>query len=254
MAKPAGGSRALLSCEVCCKEIPQSAVLNAEAADYIYNFCGPSCFARFNDAHVPDRGKIRVFQVRLRCEAAPKMGCGMRAKPVLQDLERLPGVREAWLNRAGNLIAVVRSATESGTQGANPALAVFRKHRIAMEALRGADFAKALNDFALQSGWYRGADVDRLSDEEARIIAARLVSRLRTKIALTEPAVNALEMAVAAACAHELIRNPTLSAVARKRRLASAILAAARERLDGPVYAVFEDAVRLGHRPLPDER
>ena len=253
IAKPAEGSCTLLSCEVCCKEVPQSKALNAEAADCIYHFCGPSCFARFNAARVTDRGKISVFQVRLRCEGAPKIGCGLRAKPVLQNLERLPGVREAWLSRAGNLIAVVRTVTGNGTEGVNPALAVVRKHRIAVQALRGERFAKALTDFASQSGWYRSADVDRLSDEEARVIAARLVARLRARVALPEPRINALEIAVAKACAHELIRNPTQSPAARKRRLASAVLATAREQLDAPAFAAFADAVTLGHRPLPEE-
>jgi len=198
-------------------------------------------------------GKFSVFKVRLRCEAAPKIGCGVRAKPVLQDLERVPGLREAWLSRDGNLIAVVRAVTGSRTKGTDPALAAFRKHRIAVETLRGKRLANALKDFASQSGWHRGAEVDRLSEEEARIIAARLVARLRARAALPQLRARALEAAIAEACAHELIRNPTQSAAARKRRLASAVLAAARERLDAPAYAAFADAVRLGHRSLPQE-
>lgn len=137
------GSSALLSCEVCCKEIPQSEALNAEAADYIYHFCGPSCFARFGTARVPERCEVTMFQVRLRCEAAQQIGCGLRAKPVLQDLGRLPSIREAWLSRAGNLIAVIRTATESRAKDADPALAVFRKHRIPVQPLRGARFTTA---------------------------------------------------------------------------------------------------------------
>jgi hypothetical protein len=247
------GSCAPLSCEVCCKEIPQSEALNAEAADYIYHFCGPECFARFKLAPVPERGAIAMFQVRMQCKAAQEIGCGSRAKPVLQDLERLPGIGEAWLNLAGNLIAIVRTGTGSGAEGLDPALAVFRKYRVAVEALRGERFAKALDDFASRSGWYRGADVDRLSDEEARVIAARLVARLRARAMLPGPLAEALELAVAEACAHELIKS-TQSPAARKRRLASAALAAARERLEGPTYAAFAKAVRLGHRPLPGER
>jgi hypothetical protein len=253
-ANPAARGSALLSCKVCCKEIPQSEALNAEAADYIYHFCGPSCFARFDAARVPERGEVTVFQVRLRCEAAQQIGCGLRAKPVLQDLECLPGVREAWLYRTGNLIAVVRTATGGGMKDLDPALAVLRKYRISVQVLRGARFVKAVNEFASRSEWLRSADVDHLSNEEARIIAARLVSRLRARAALPDIGARALEAAVAEACAHELIRNPTQSASARKRRLASAALAAARTRLDAPVSAAFADAVRLGHRPLPGER
>lgn len=77
-------------------------------------------------------GEIFIFQVRLRCEAAPGIGCGLRAKPVLQDLERVQGIRESRLNRAGNLIAVVRTMAKRGTAGADAVLEVFRDHRMAV--------------------------------------------------------------------------------------------------------------------------
>lgn len=252
--KTVGRGSALLSCEVCCKEIAQSEALNAEAADYIYHFCGPECFAKFGAAGAPQRGHISVFQVRLRCEAAPEIGCGLRAKPVLQDLERAKAVGEAWLSRSGNLIAVVRTTTGAGTKDADPMLAVFRKHRISVKALRGERFAAALVEFGTRSGWSRSDEVDRLSEEEARFIAARLVARLRANTALPDLETNALQAAVAEACARELIRNPTQSAAARKRRLANAALAAGRTQLDAPAYSVFSKAVGLGHRPLTGER
>src|SRR3984893_17865486 len=56
-------------------------------------------------ALTPDR--ISVFKAPLVCPAAPQIGCGGASKPILLDLERQPGVFEAWLNRAGTLIAVV---------------------------------------------------------------------------------------------------------------------------------------------------
>lgn len=198
--------------------------------------------------------EIAMYQVRLGCEAAPEIGCGLRAKPVLQDLERVPGIHEAWLSRAGNLIAVVRSVTESGNDEADPSVAVFRKHRITAEALRGALFAKALNDFASRFGWHRGTEVDRLSEEEAHIIAARLVGRLRSRASLPGLETITLEKAVAEACAHELIQNPEQSPAARKRRLAGAALGAARLLLNPSAFTAFTLAVRLGHRALSDER
>ena len=57
-ARSAEGNCALLNCEVCCKEIPPLGALNAETADYIYHFCGPRCFARFNAARVADLGVV----------------------------------------------------------------------------------------------------------------------------------------------------------------------------------------------------
>src|SRR5215471_9472048 len=51
--------------------------------------------------------RISVFKVPLVCPAAPQIGCGSASKPILLDLEKQPGVLEAWLNRAGTRIAIV---------------------------------------------------------------------------------------------------------------------------------------------------
>src|SRR5712691_13131308 len=51
--------------------------------------------------------RISVFQAPLVCPAAPQIGCGSASKPILLDLEKQPGVFQAWLNRAGTIIAVV---------------------------------------------------------------------------------------------------------------------------------------------------
>lgn len=39
-------SGSLLSCEVCCKEIPKSAALTVEGADYVRYFCGVECYQK----------------------------------------------------------------------------------------------------------------------------------------------------------------------------------------------------------------
>src|SRR5215813_13252161 len=68
--------------------------------------CAPLVMSAENAAHfAPDR--ISVFKVPLICPAAPQIGCGSASKPILLDLEKQPGVLEAWLNRAGTRIAVV---------------------------------------------------------------------------------------------------------------------------------------------------
>ncbi|MEX2239498.1 MAG: hypothetical protein WD775_02270 [Burkholderiales bacterium] len=192
--------------------------------------------------------RMSFYGVPLVCEAAPRFGCGTRAKPVLRDLERHPGVSEAWLNRAGNLIAIAGSA-----KGRRAVLEVLRRQRIKAEPLRGEPLEIASQGFASGLGWYRAAEVDRLSEEEARTIARRLTARLGTKTQMARTRINALENAIEAACAHELIDNPAQSAPARKRRLAKAILAAARRHLDDTLFGTFADLVRLGHRPLPGE-
>ena len=44
---------------------------------------------------------ITFYDVPLVCGAAPAIGCGSRAKPLLIDLEQQTAVEEAWLNRRG---------------------------------------------------------------------------------------------------------------------------------------------------------
>jgi len=50
---------------------------------------------------------IIFYDVHLACDAAPAIGCGSRAKPLLMDLERQAAIEEAWLNRAGTILAII---------------------------------------------------------------------------------------------------------------------------------------------------
>src|SRR6516225_386242 len=52
---------------------------------------------------------ITFYDVPLVCGAAPAIGCGSRAKPLLIDLEQQTAIEEAWLNRAGTIVAIVWS-------------------------------------------------------------------------------------------------------------------------------------------------
>src|SRR5438874_9096716 len=62
--------------------------------------------------------RVSVFKAPLVCPAAPQIGCGSASKPILLDLERQPGVLEAWLNRAGTIIAVVwKPESDAETRG-----------------------------------------------------------------------------------------------------------------------------------------
>lgn len=196
-----------------------------------------------------------VFRVPLACEAAPEIGCGVRAKPLLQTLERHPVVAEAWLNRAGNLLAIVWTREDGDAAGRRQALSALRSHAVKVTRVRGAERANVLSDLAASSStWYRSAGVDRLSREEARTIAARLIKRVRARTSLTASSARSLERIITAACESELILRPTQSASARKRRIASAVLRAARGHLDAAAFRALTQAAHLGHRPLPAER
>lgn len=208
-----------------------------------------------NDTRRRPRESESIFRVPLACEAVPQIGCGLRAKPVLQSLERNPAVHEARLHRDGRLLAVTWARKDGDAAARRRVLSTLRRRGSKVVLLRGAAREKALKDLAAgASSWYRSVEVDRLSRKEARTIATRLLGRVRARVPLAASKANLLEKTIAAACERELILRPTQSAPARKRRIARAILQAARGRFDDAAVNALALAVRFGHRPLPGER
>jgi hypothetical protein len=114
---------------------------------------------------------ITFYDVPLVCGAAPAIGCGSRAKPVLLDLERQPAIKEAWLNRTGTIVAIIwdeQARTEEVVKS------VFEKYEVQFtERLKAS---QATDSFMVAGAWLRGAEVDRLSREEAREIAETSVN------------------------------------------------------------------------------
>src|SRR5438128_10990014 len=141
-------------------------------------------------AATPDR--ISVFKAPLVCPAAPQIGCGSASKPILLDLEKQHGVLEAWLNRAGTIISVVWKPDSDAETRRNVTAELKEDHATELEGKSRDD---AVKDFLSGKGWYRGADVDRLSEEEAGIIAARLVRWVQAKSALTKDKAEGLQRA-----------------------------------------------------------
>src|SRR6266581_5189940 len=145
--------------------------------------------------------RISVFKAPLVCPAAPQIGCGSASKPILLDLERQAGVLEAWLNRAGTIIAVVWKPESNAETRRNVATEPKEDHAVEMQGKSRDD---AVKDFLSGKGWYRGADVDRLSEEEAGVIAARFVRRVQAKTALAKDKADELERDLTSAIRKQL--------------------------------------------------
>jgi hypothetical protein len=114
---------------------------------------------------------ITFYDAALVCGAAPAIGCGSRAKPLLIDLEHQTAIKEAWLNRAGTIAAIVWSGPARTDEVAKP---VFERREIQYRERR--DDKQTAESFRIDGSWLRGAEVDRLSLEEAREIAETSVS------------------------------------------------------------------------------
>jgi copper chaperone CopZ len=190
--------------------------------------------------------RVSVFKVPLQCPAAPWIGCGSASKPILLDLEKQPGVSEAWLNRAGTIIAVVwKPDSDSETR---------RKIAADLKEDRGGEIEGkardgAVKDFLSGKGWYRGAQVDRLSEEEASIIAARWVRRVQAKTALAKDKAEGLERAIA-----ESLRKDLTGESARQNQKPTRLEDVAREYLDQDQIKLLSEAIDQGVRALPNEK
>ncbi len=199
------------------------------------------------DAAVVTADRISVFKVPLVCPAAPWIGCGGASKPILLQLEREPGVLEAWLNRAGTKMAVVWKPGADGETRRNVAAEL--KEDRAIE-LQGESRDEAVKDFLSGKDWYRGAEVDRLSEEEAGVIAARLVRWVQAKTPLAKDKAEGLERTFT-----DVLRKDLTGKSTGPNRLEDV----ARQYLDQDQIKILkeatkdEEAIENGERPVPKE-
>ena len=199
--------------------------------------------------------RVSLFEVALRCEAAPEIGCGSRSKPVLLELEREPIITEAWLNETGTVLAVVGTEGSSRESRSEIVKSILEKNGVTASELDGEARGIQIKSFVLSKDWYRGAEVDSLSKREARTIAARLVHRIQGKAPLAQEKATALQIRVADVFERRFIGSSSNSDPTCKReQLIEELSTIARENLDEKEIVAFQEAVAKGIRPLPEDQ
>ncbi len=148
--------------------------------------------------------RISFYAVPFVCPAAPQIGCGSRSKPVLLDLEAQQPVAEAWLNREGTRMGIVWKPDTKRRQRHAALKQVTTKDGFEARELSGKERETALKDFLSGTDWLRGRDVDRLSREEAAILAGRLMRKVRSLVSLTEQKAGTLQQQFTETIAHRL--------------------------------------------------
>jgi len=196
-----------------------------------------------------DPNRVGLYAVPLVCPAAPEIGCGLAAKPILEALEGQPGVEAAWLNRAGTVVAVLwakdapserrRAAIQTAIQR------VFRD--MTVREVTDDEWERLLQDFRGGSEWYRANEVHRLSEIEADIIAARLVRRVQRLLDRPIGSTEALQRTLAGVLRQATTGRLPLDGVKAE------LLQAASRLLDAEGRAALERAIDMGLRPRPEE-
>jgi hypothetical protein len=201
----------------------------------------------------PNSETLAFYKVPLQCPAAPKIGCGSRSKPVLLDLESKPIVKEAWLDRQGTTLAIVWKDGTRAADRATAVIAIKKKHNLSADELTGAARDAALWGFRSGGGWHRGADVDRLSEEEAGIIANRLVLRVTAKAPTASAKAELLQPIIASVVRDCLVESPDRLSARCRETFSQDLIAVVGDHLSQPETDALLEAARAGFRPLAGE-
>ena len=197
----------------------------------------------------PPADQLSFFEVPLECGASEGLGCGSAAKPILNELDINPGIADARINHPGTTLAV---AWKKPTDRSDDMVeALFEKHHLAAATLKGKDREKALNEFRSDQ-WYGAADVDRLSEHEARVIAARIVHRTGNRLGLTSDRLAALTEDLAVVFARHLtLRDEECDS--RRETIEQELKTAASKYLNPQQLAELRKAGEQGITALPGE-
>lgn len=193
----------------------------------------------------PDR--VSFYEVPLVCPAAPQIGCGSASKPLLLSLEHSGVVSEAWLNRAGTILAVFWNEQSKARERAKTLKAILEQKEMTAKKLTGDAEKQALKDFQSGNAWYRGAGVDRLSEEEAGIMAGRLIRKIRTVVTLTGPNSKAMQQQFT-----EILTRRLTGGLPDRDSTEKEILKICRQYLNEQEVSQLQEALK-GFRPNRDE-
>jgi hypothetical protein len=194
---------------------------------------------------------VSFYQAPLACPAARGLGCGSAAKPVLQALEKKSSIQEAWLDHSGTTLAIVWKKDAKAVLRSAEIQSVADDRNIALREITDERRDDTLKSFATRSGWYRGSEVDRLSEEEAGVIVDRLVRRAAAKEPTIGSKADTLKLALLKVIREQL--TGCTSAQCREDRH-KRLTQVAREQLNDNEFHALMDAEKQGYRPVGDEQ
>jgi hypothetical protein len=195
---------------------------------------------------------VSLFTVPLRCPAAPQIGCGPISKPILLQLEREPAVTQAWLNATGTVLAVVWAGNDGQETRRKAVQAVFEKNGLTAAELDSEARDTELKSFLSADPWYRAAEVDTLSKQEAAIVAARLVRRVQAKVEVSAETAKTLEAGLTQAII-KAYNDGFVGQADKQPAFAQELLKVARTNLDEKGVAAFQEACAKGYLPQAED-
>src|SRR6266849_150778 len=190
--------------------------------------------------------RVSFYEIGLVCPAAPKIGCGGHSKPLLAALQKDQHIDGAWINEAGTRLANGwKSAEALSSEQIDQIISGFG---VAANEVSSDARPKLLETFHTNIGWFDAASVDRLSEQEAGIIASRLVKRLTAKASITPAQQDSLREGMARALRANFIEGD-------ERDLDEQLIATAKTvKLSRQATGLLREVVTLGIYPLLNEQ
>ena len=195
--------------------------------------------------------QVSFYRVPLACPAVRNLGCGSAAKPVLLALEKKGTIGEAWLDHPGTTVAIVWKKDVDATRRGAELQSISDDHGISLHELKGAQREQDLKSFESGQGWYRGAEVDRLSEEEAMAIVDRLIHRAEAKAPTIAGKAEKLKVDIGQVVRERMTSCDSTECRASYRRK---LEDTARKDLTETEFAALMDAEKLGYRPVGNEQ
>jgi mercuric ion binding protein len=189
--------------------------------------------------------RVSLFQVPLMCPAVKGLGCGGKARPFMAQLEKEPRVFEAWLNHPGTILAVVWKEPLQRGDAVGAVKRVFQSGGLSVTALDGPPLGEALQDFAARNGWYRGQDVNRLSEQEGLVFTERIAKRVESRTQLSPASSAALRADLKKFCLEWL--------VGQGGRDTKVLLELAAKYMDATQLKAYEAALKEGFQAIAGE-
>jgi hypothetical protein len=197
----------------------------------------------------PSAGAVSFYSVPLMCPAARGLGCGSRAKPMLLELERTEAITEAWLDHSGETLAIVWNESSSAAQRATALKQIADKHDVPLDEITGAARETSISAFRSGKGWHRGSDVDRLSEQEAVVIANRLLDRTGVEAPSSKSKADAIRPELT-----ETVRQLLVGTMPPMEECWQRLTRIGRKHFNEAELTAFEHAFEKGYRPVGDEQ
>ncbi len=125
---------------------------------------------------------VSFYEAPLVCHAAPSIGCGSKAKFMLADLEKYSdAVEGAWLNKKGTVVAVQWNEKTVENRKEEIVQTVSESHSIELSTLTSSEAKNYAKTFPKSNEWFKSKEVDKLSKEEAQIIAKNTIDGYKKK-------------------------------------------------------------------------